>query len=394
MDKIKHSLGNLSLRKSIVLYITIFVVIALTLSICTAYFCNLSLDNIHAAYPKSGEEYFLTNKDGERLGNGSGTYISSQHSIMSDADERSVKILELVPLIATPVFSALCVLAAALLFYRDKLKKPLAELTRASEKISKSDLDFSLNYESSDELGQLCASFESMRSTLAENFSEMWRQVEDRKQLNAAFAHDLRTPLTVLKGYDEVLQESEDIQTRSTALTMEKHISRLEHYVDSMSSLQRLEDTKPEYHEVSTGELMASLSESAKVLCDKSGKTLRVEYTTSSAYLYLDSDFVTQVYSNLISNALRYAKTSVTLSFAEQNDGLLLSVSDDGTGFSKNSLHNAVNPYFTEAGNHSEHFGLGLYICRILCEHHSGYLKLENLANGATASAFFKSADK
>ena len=136
-----------------------------------------------------------------------------------------------------PIYSAFCIIAAALLFYRNRLKKPLAELRAASEKIANNDLDFSIDYDSNDELGQLCASFEIMRTTLADNFSKMWRQVEERKALNAAFAHDLRTPLTVLKGYNEMLQASENSQTRETAATMGKHISRMENYVSSMSNL-------------------------------------------------------------------------------------------------------------------------------------------------------------
>ena len=99
-------------------------------------------------------------------------------------------------------------------------------------------------------MGQLCNSFEIMRNTLAKNFSEMWRQVEERKQLNAAFAHDLRTPLTVLKGYNEMLQASDYARTRETAATMGKHISRMETYVCSMSNLQRLEDAQPECRDV------------------------------------------------------------------------------------------------------------------------------------------------
>ena len=71
--------------------------------------------------------------------------------------------------------------------------------------------------------------------------------------------------------------------------------------------------------------------------------------------------------------------------------GLLLSVSDDGNGFDKDSLQKAANPYFTGESNHSEHFGLGLYICKLLCEHHNGYLKIENTATGANVSAYFKS---
>lgn len=65
----------------------------------------------------------------------------------------------------------------------------------------------------------------------------------------------------------------------------------------------------------------------------------------------------------------------------------------NGCGFSKNILSKATNPYFTEEENHSEHFGLGLYICKILCEHHGGYLKIENCSIGAKVTAFFKSLD-
>ena len=107
--------------------------------------------------------------------------------------------------------------------------------------------------------------------------------------------------------------------------------------------------------------------------------------------LSLDGAFVSQVSNNLISNAVRYARTAVTISFALRDNGLLLSVSDDGKGFDKNGLQKATSPYYTEESNHSEHFGLGLYICKLLCEHHNGYLKIENTASGAKVSAYFKS---
>ena len=141
---------------------------------------------------------------------GDGTYIGTEPALMSKEDERTIALLEKLPIAATPVYSAFCIIAAALLFYRNRLKKPLAQLRAASEKIANNDLDFSIDYDRKDELGQLCASFETMRATLADNFSKMWRQVEERKALNAAFAHDLRTPLTVLKGYNEMLQASQN----------------------------------------------------------------------------------------------------------------------------------------------------------------------------------------
>ena len=389
MVKIMRPIQNLSLRKSLVLYIVLFVMFALALSIMTASVCETVADKINEKYPNIGEKYYLTNEQGERLGEG--TYIYKELPVLNEQDEQLLAILDLLPTVTPPIYSAFCIIAAALLFYKNKLKKPLAELRTASEKIANNDLDFSIDYDSNDELGQLCASFEIMRTTLAHNFSKMWRQVEERKALNAAFAHDLRTPLTVLKGYNEMLQASENPQTRETAATMGKHISRMESYVSSMSNLRRMEDTQPEYKLIDLQALVASLYDSAKIVCTKNGKELILQNDIPDSQLSLDGAFVSQVGNNLISNAVRYAQTTVTISFTLRDNGLLLSVSDDGKGFDQNSLQKATSPYYTEESNHSEHFGLGLYICKLLCEHHNGYLKIENTATGAKVSACFKS---
>ena len=379
----------LSLRKSLVLYVIAFVVLAVFLSVTTFSICDGVAEGIRASYPPSGEKYYLTNEQGEQLGDG--TYIGTVPVPMSKEDERTIALLEKLPIVATPLYSAFCIIAAALLFYRNRLKKPLAELRTASEKIANDDLDFSIDYDNNDELGQLCASFEIMRTTLADNFSKMWRQVEERKALIAAFAHDLRTPLTVLKGYNEMLQASDNSQTRETAATMGKHISRMENYVSSMSNIRRMEDTQPEYKLIGLQPLVSSLYDSAKIICTKNGKELILQNDISVLQLSLDSAFISQVCNNLISNAVRYARTLVTISFTLHDNGLLLSVSDDGNGFDKDSLQKAANPYFTGESSHSEHFGLGLYICKLLCEHHNGYLKIENTATGANVSAYFKS---
>ena len=265
MDKINRPVRNLSLRKSFILYLVVFAMLALVLSIMTISICDKTADKIRSTYPPSGEKYYLTNEQGEQLGDGA--YIGNALVPLSKHDERMIALLEVFPTIAVAVYSALCIIAAALLFYRNKLKKPLAELMAASEKISNNDLDFSIEYDSKDELGQLCTSFEIMRTALANNFTEMWRQVEERKQLNAAFAHDLRTPLTVLKGYNEMLQASDNPQTRETAVTMGKHILRMETYVSSMSNLRRLEDTQPEYTTVLLQPFLSALYESMEMVC-------------------------------------------------------------------------------------------------------------------------------
>ncbi len=389
MDKVKSPGRNLSLQKSLVLYVVFFAILALVLSVSTASLCDHITQAIRKSYPTFSEKYYLTNEQGERLGDG--VSINNVPIEFTEHDERTIAIMGLIPTIATPLYSALCIIAAALLFYKNKLKRPLTALYAASEKISSNNLNFSIEYNSNDELGLLCTSFEIMRTTLAKNISEMWRQVEERKQLNAAFAHDLRTPLTVLKGYNEMLQASDNPRTRETAITMGKHISRMETYVSSMSNLRRLEDTQPEYKLILLQPFLSAIYESAEMVCNQKGKTLCLQNSVPEMRLSIDTDFVSQVSNNLIANAVRYASNMITISFAVHDNGLLFSVADDGKGFDKNTLHKATSPYFTEEADRSEHFGLGLYICKLLCERHGGYLRIENVSGGAKVIAFFKS---
>ena len=126
---------------------------------------------------------------------------------LMDEQQRTVSVLLTVAsILCFPICygggAALC----AALFYRRKLKGPIALLDMASRKIAEKDLDFAIHWDRRDEMGALCASFEEMRRALWENNRVMWRQMEERKRLNAAFAHDLRTPLTVLSGYAGMLR--------------------------------------------------------------------------------------------------------------------------------------------------------------------------------------------
>lgn len=387
MGKIKGFFRDLSLKKSIIAYISLFAFTALLLSALTSTSCNILKTRIYDSYPVPGEKYYLTSEDGERLGEG--TYIYKQEKAISEKDMRLICLLEFIPLAAVPVYSVLSVIMAALLFYRNKLKVPLAKLEAASEKIAYNDLDFQINYYSGDEMGRLCASFELMRRTLAENFSRMWRQMEERRQLNAAFAHDLRTPLTVLKGYDEMLLTSPDPAARDTALTMGRQISRLERYVDSMSGLSRLEDTEPAYETCRVSALGGALKENAELLCLRADKKLSFYTDAEEESLCLDRGLIFQVCDNLLSNAVRYAESRVALGVQVEDGGLLLTVSDDGEGFSGEALRKAQSPYFSGEEDRAEHFGLGLYICALLCRKHGGRLRLGNTARGAEVIAFF-----
>ena len=314
MEKVR----NMSLRKSLICHIIGFVLAALLLSIITSYICRSSIEHIQDSYPYDGRKYYLTDENGNRLGKG--TYISQNEVVMSENDTKTIKLLEVLQQAAVPVYSAACIIAAVACFYRSRLKKPLYLLDNAAQKIAQNNLDFTVSYEKNDEMGRLCSSFETMRKTLQENNLKLWRQLEERKRINAVFAHDLRTPLTVLRGYGEMLAEADGGSAEAVAVAMLSNISRLEKYADSMSSLSRIEEiaVKPsEYEAYRLGDI---LEETMSLLCgDKAGT---FDFSADCEIIYMDESAVMQVYNNILSNAAYYADKRIDVG-ADAKGGFL-----------------------------------------------------------------------
>ena len=134
--------------------------------------------------------------------------------------------------------------------------------------------------------------------------------MDERKKLNTAFSHDLRTPLTVLEGHLGILQKYAPEGKLSAADTMQTYtvmagqIERLKSYVASMNTLQRLEDVPIVRKQLTTGDFTATLSDTAKMVCGS--KELSISDKTAAASLCVDPEIVLQVFENLLSNAVRF----------------------------------------------------------------------------------------
>lgn len=304
------------------------------------------------------------------------------------AADRSLRIASYAAaVLSVPLSYGGMLILCAVLFYRRKLKKPFLIIRQGSARIARNDLDFTVSYDSRNELGQLVDSFENMRGALAENNRELWRSMEERKRLNAAFSHDLRTPLTVLKGHVALLTEAvEDGADRAEIAAevdaMSGSITRMERYVDAMASLQRLEDVEARREDVPFDSLTESLRDTAQILC--AGKTLRFEAASDGPRtVRVDREIVQQVFENVLANGTRYARSALEVDVRAGNDGLSIDVRDDGPGFSAVDLEKATQPFYrnkAEAGN--VHLGLGLNICKILCQRHGGDICLSNAPQG------------
>ena len=138
------------------------------------------------------------------------------------------------------------------LYYRNKLKKPITIMTNAAQHISRNDMGYSCRYDSADEMGQLCRCLDDMRLKIISYQENLWKQAEDQRTLNAAFAHDLRTPLTVMQGYvDLLLRFYPDGRLPKEKVieilkTMQEQLGRLKNFGGTMKEIHSMEERAPQ----------------------------------------------------------------------------------------------------------------------------------------------------
>lgn len=390
MGRVKRFWNNLSIRTTLVIYTIFFMLLATLLTFVSLELLSRTDGAIISRYDKT--EYTMFRDDaGRELPMAVG--VPDPVEEYTPQDRVKLVVIHIAQLAVIPVFYGGCVLLAAFLFYRFKLKKPIELINRSARKIAESDLDFSLRYDSKDEMGKLCASLETMREALEQNHRSMWRMMEERKRLNAAFAHDLRTPMTVLRGYADFLSryvpEGKIGQEKllTTLSSISRHTQRLESYVQTMSETNKLEDVAIDSEKLRASELSGQIASIAEALKTRSAVDIRVVNRTGAKFVCADAKIVLRVVENLLANALRYAQQQIEIELRrEGTSSLVVEVADDGHGFSPEALREAAKPYYREETGTGEsdsvHFGLGLYICRTLCERHGGRLVLSNGERG------------
>ena len=324
------------------------------------------------------------------------------------------EILSVLQILLPIAFFVIAMLVTASLFYRLKLEEPLEILTKGAARIMENDLDFEIEAGSDDELGQLCSAFETMRQSLLKNNRELWRQTEERKRLNAAFAHDLRNPLTVLKGSVKMARqccgEANLVQREAVGectgmldlltenlLRIESYTDRIERYVEIISQVGKLEEIVADRVPVEWDKLVKDMESAMGFVVSDNGKQLDFSATGADASqrecILLDQNMLFQIAENLVSNAIRFAMRQITVRLVYEKNMLSLEVADDGSGFPEELLKQGVKP-FQKGGEENGHFGMGLYICDLLCRKHGGSLTIQNLSSGACVCVAMNVSDR
>lgn len=281
----------------------------------------------------------------------------------------------------------------ARLFYRVKLGPPLDQLQYGVTHIQAQDLDFTLQPTSDDELGQLVAAFEEMRQALRKALETAWQLADDQKQVNAAFAHDLRTPLTVLQGNLELLTFNEEGQPPDQHLLdeMQRQLDRMNNFIKTMSHVTSIQNIRLNHHAITEAQVEQQLRSEVDKLPTAKTIDWQVDSTRSTDNkLSVSPDAILEVFDNQINNALRFAKTKVGIHLTFNDQQITLQVCNDGQPLTATEQRKVKLPYFSN-DKAAHHLGVGMYICNQLCAAHRGHFKIQNRehAAGVCTTAFF-----
>ncbi|MFN8496645.1 MAG: ATP-binding protein [Anaerolineae bacterium] len=279
--------------------------------------------------------------------------------------------------------AALMALALGILLARS-LARPIRELTAATKVMASGRFDQRVAVRSKDEIGQLAESFNQMSADLE-------RASQSRKQMTADLAHDLRTPLSILRGYTEGLQDGRIEGTAALYAVMHGEVEHLQRLVEDLRllSLADAGELRLNRRTVDPRALLERTGLAYMVQAQAQGVTLTVDAPEDLPSIYVDTDRMTQVLNNLVSNALRHtAEGQVALAAAAQGRVVQLRVSDTGSGIAPDDLPFVFDRlYRVDKARHRSDdtsSGLGLAIAKAIVEAHGGTIAVESASGRGT----------
>lgn len=272
-----------------------------------------------------------------------------------------------------------------------EIRTPLALLREVAGKISQRDLDFTVDYDEDNELGDLCRAFDDMQKSLSYSLSREWELEQQRRAMVAALAHDLKTPLSVIRAYSEALLDDTplDDEQRGYIDVIATNVTRSATLIQRIQDVSLLEQAaQPTLAPCDLRAFLEGQVESMRAQARQQGVNVSLVVALSADGCYLlDQEALTRILGNLASNSLAVMPEGGTLTVAAEREGenLALEVRDSGPGFTAQDLHHATEEFYrgdAARDTRGGHAGLGLFIVQTLAAQLGGSVTLANNAEG------------
>lgn len=287
--------------------------------------------------------------------------------------------------IALVIVMVLVLTASILIWwiYRS-VKQPLAKMQVAAKNIKEGNLDFELCADADDEFGQLCKDFEDMRKRLKDSAEENMKFDKESKELISNISHDLKTPVTAIKGYAEGIMDG----VADTPEKMDKYIRTI---YNKANEMDRLINELTLYSKIDTNRIPYNFNTiPVNAYFDDCADELSLElesrgvefgyfnYVDAEVKIIADAEQLKRVINNIVNNSMKYMdkeKAKINLRVKDVGDFVQVELEDNGKGIATKDLTNIFERFYrTDASRNSSKggSGIGLSIVKKIIEEHGG----------------------
>ena len=277
---------------------------------------------------------------------------------------------------------------------------PIHHLQVATKKITDGNLDFEMPAGGEDEIGELCTDFEEMRRRLKETAEEKLEAEKQNKELISNISHDLKTPITAVKGYVEGLMDG----VADTPEKQEKYIrtiynkaNDMERLINELTFYSKIDTNRIPYHfdRINVNDYFADCVEELSIELEEQNIELAYfNYVDENVQVIADAEQIKRVINNIVSNSIKYIdkpKGYINIRVKDVGDFIQVEIEDNGKGIATKDLPLIFNRFYrTDASRNSSKggSGIGLSIVKKIIEDHGGKVWATSKENTGTVMYF------
>lgn len=289
------------------------------------------------------------------------------------------------------------------------LQKRLNVLKETAERVEREDLDFDREYSDIQEVDHVLGALYQMKEALQKSLKEQWDIKRQKEDQIASLAHDIKTPLTIIRGNTELLLEEEteeekrewDQEILDNVREIERYLQILQRTIrqfdgePNRGSKDGQEEKKEEQKNFPASFWIQEICERAQAL----GRTKKLQICCRAAdtdkMIYGRKEECSRALWNIVSNGVDFSPLGgeLLIEIKESGEFLAVTVTDDGPGFTKEGLAHATEQFYQadKSRTRKDHYGMGLYIASEIMKEYKGFLQLENAeGRGGKVSLYFR----
>lgn len=212
------------------------------------------------------------------------------------------------------------------------LKKKLAMLILTAQEIQSQNLDFSVGTVNIREINDVLSAMDKMRRTLKHSLESQWKAEQIRKEQISALSHDLKTPLSIVRGNAELLYDTNPTKEQTGYINyIEESTLKMQDYIKMLIEITKSDSiASPKFRETSIASFAENIKKQAERLCLLNNVNLKWEYRCNRKTFYIDKDLLERAIINVLLNAVEYSPSDGTITFEVYNrdNSVVFSVSD------------------------------------------------------------------